>query len=438
MIHRIVTECPACTTRFQVTEGQLKIASGKVRCGSCLEVFNAQLYRCYDIGEPVTSVSISTNVTSEQAFERFEVPDFIPPQRHSNNSPEQKHNEARDYTEKQGHPEKGIHPEHQDFPELLNSTTNLDDTGNPKETEKPEHSESLLRDEPLVEQVNADDDTEPTFAIDLEKPVQELFLETLTGQATTEQADANHPKTCSDQDNLSADPAPSPSSLTENPGLAINALANPATEYASPAKLTVKQTHYELKNAEQRIQQRSPFTTIRSEPVMINSTRRKPAASIGWSLLSLLTLLAFMAQFLWFERISLRQQPMLAPLYSQLCQKVPCNMPLQREISSISTQQLIVQQHPEYQGALNVSVLLENFAGFEQPYPAIELSFSDRKGELISQRRFQPEDYLNSSLIDPLKMPVNQSVQVRLEILDPGRRAVSYQAELLPSNSLTP
>ena len=38
-IEPLVTECPNCGTRFRVTESQLEIAAGKVRCGSCLEVF---------------------------------------------------------------------------------------------------------------------------------------------------------------------------------------------------------------------------------------------------------------------------------------------------------------------------------------------------------------------------------------------------------------
>ena len=37
-----VTECPACQTTFRVTDGQLRLAKGKVRCGHCLTVFNAQ------------------------------------------------------------------------------------------------------------------------------------------------------------------------------------------------------------------------------------------------------------------------------------------------------------------------------------------------------------------------------------------------------------
>lgn len=36
-----MTRCPNCSSTFQVTEEQLSIASGAVRCGSCLQVFDA-------------------------------------------------------------------------------------------------------------------------------------------------------------------------------------------------------------------------------------------------------------------------------------------------------------------------------------------------------------------------------------------------------------
>src|SRR5690606_20077625 len=35
------TQCPKCETRFRVTDEQLSIAGGKVRCCSCMSVFNA-------------------------------------------------------------------------------------------------------------------------------------------------------------------------------------------------------------------------------------------------------------------------------------------------------------------------------------------------------------------------------------------------------------
>ncbi len=44
MLARKVTCCPHCLTSFQVTSSQLRAANGAVRCGSCLQVFNATLY----------------------------------------------------------------------------------------------------------------------------------------------------------------------------------------------------------------------------------------------------------------------------------------------------------------------------------------------------------------------------------------------------------
>lgn len=35
----LITECPNCHTRFRVSDNQLKIAHGRVRCGACLAVF---------------------------------------------------------------------------------------------------------------------------------------------------------------------------------------------------------------------------------------------------------------------------------------------------------------------------------------------------------------------------------------------------------------
>ena len=35
----LVTRCPDCATQFKVSEAQLQVANGKVRCGSCLAVF---------------------------------------------------------------------------------------------------------------------------------------------------------------------------------------------------------------------------------------------------------------------------------------------------------------------------------------------------------------------------------------------------------------
>ena len=41
-VQPLISECPACRTRFQVTEEQLSAAEGRVRCGACLTVFQGR------------------------------------------------------------------------------------------------------------------------------------------------------------------------------------------------------------------------------------------------------------------------------------------------------------------------------------------------------------------------------------------------------------
>ncbi len=55
----ILTRCPACQTAFQVKEQVLTRASGKVRCGACLQVFNAIEHEVIPqtINPPLTSSS---------------------------------------------------------------------------------------------------------------------------------------------------------------------------------------------------------------------------------------------------------------------------------------------------------------------------------------------------------------------------------------------
>lgn len=54
----LIAECPSCQTRFRVTEEQLAVAGGRVRCGACLAVFDGRAAAVSDeettvVGDPV-------------------------------------------------------------------------------------------------------------------------------------------------------------------------------------------------------------------------------------------------------------------------------------------------------------------------------------------------------------------------------------------------
>ncbi|MEE2749124.1 MAG: MJ0042-type zinc finger domain-containing protein, partial [Pseudomonadota bacterium] len=52
MLFTQVTRCPHCETSFRVGDEQLDAANGYVRCGSCLQVFNATDYFVTDNQTP--------------------------------------------------------------------------------------------------------------------------------------------------------------------------------------------------------------------------------------------------------------------------------------------------------------------------------------------------------------------------------------------------
>ena len=41
MANSLITRCPKCSTAFRVSDEVLSMAKGKVRCGQCFHIFNA-------------------------------------------------------------------------------------------------------------------------------------------------------------------------------------------------------------------------------------------------------------------------------------------------------------------------------------------------------------------------------------------------------------
>ncbi|MBY4679052.1 DUF3426 domain-containing protein [Marinobacterium arenosum] len=179
--------------------------------------------------------------------------------------------------------------------------------------------------------------------------------------------------------------------------------------------------------------------SLRAEPVQMHMPHPEPdhsGTTFGWLLGCLFALLLLAGQYLWFERQTLAWQPPYDAFYRLVCAEFGCQLPRRQAIEQIHSQRLVIQPHPKYLDALQVELILENQAAFEQPYPALQLSFSDLKGRLVAQRRFQPNEYLDLGRVDPSAMPAGQPVQLLLEIMKPGVRAVNYQLTLVKPDAV--
>jgi len=152
--------------------------------------------------------------------------------------------------------------------------------------------------------------------------------------------------------------------------------------------------------------------------------RRKRA---GWAAAALVLSLLLVGQFAWFNRQVLSLDPALRGSYAVLCQVLPCTLPPLVDIDAIRSMELVVRSHPDRQDALQVDAVIINEASHTQPFPNLQLTFTDINGKVVANRIFTPTEYLAGELAGALEMPKAQPVHLGLEIIDPGEKAVNYQ-----------
>ncbi|MGI9281182.1 MAG: DUF3426 domain-containing protein [Endozoicomonas sp.] len=273
-----ITRCPKCQTSFKVTQAQLRVASGSVRCGSCLEVFDARTHM------------------------------------HSNSSPEKKL--------------------HAKATEPLASKSAKTPEQNPVQDSKPETSAAKIAEPPQKE--------EPQF---------HSFLETLDKEHV--EVDEDHGK--------------------------------------SSLKL------------------------------------------LGWTALILIGSFTLLAQYAWFNKDQLSLDPRLRPTLAFSCQYLNCSLPALVDVKAIKSLQLHIRSHPEQSKGLVVDSVIINEATFTQPWPQLELTFTDINGQPVASRRFRPKEYLGGALAGSREMPSGQPIRLSMEIVDPGNGATNYQLRFLPT-----
>ena len=138
-------------------------------------------------------------------------------------------------------------------------------------------------------------------------------------------------------------------------------------------------------------------------------------------------LLLFASQWVYFNRAVLAAEEGWRPHMEQFCKFLRCSLPMQVDLAQLELLNRDVRQHPRVKEALLVNATLSNRAGFTQPYPVLEVSFTDLGGNTVAARRFRPIEYIIDSYTIKRGMPPGEPVPVVLEIVDPGKVAASYQ-----------
>jgi predicted Zn finger-like uncharacterized protein len=150
-------------------------------------------------------------------------------------------------------------------------------------------------------------------------------------------------------------------------------------------------------------------------------------ATVSWSLAILILIATLAAEYIWFNEPELVLDPRLKNVTAKLCELTDCQHLQMRDPSKIEMISRNVYTHPNEKHALMVSTTLVNHAPFAQPYPDVQIDFSDVRGELVASRRFIPEEYLQTGSEQISLLQSGSPVTFGLEIVDPGQQAITYE-----------
>jgi predicted Zn finger-like uncharacterized protein len=406
MTDSFVTQCPHCQTSFRVSHAQLSVARGVVRCGSCLQVFNAAKQLLEQAGkEPVAPIAAVIAETPEPAepraisqkqwsateldldsldldeelarLEQREIQPTTELGRHRDDSLSARRDSAGQDDEEQW--SDSLFSE--SAADRAQADEPLDDPETPEPTIEPG---TTTRTEPSLslEPVDLDDEPQPP-QLRLHDPLDAPLHRERLSAADENEIDDNLP---------SIEPLRKRRERSE-PGVRAEVLQD-----------------------------------LTDDPLQLDwQKRRSPwGRRLLWLLLVLIAAGALAGQYIAYHFDELARQDQYRPWFQQLCPQIGCTVPSKVDIAKIKSSNLVVRSHPEFNGALVVDAIIYNRAPFSQPFPLLELRFADLNGHLIASRRFKPGEYLNGDLEGMAEMPPQTPIHIALDILDPGAKAVNY------------
>jgi predicted Zn finger-like uncharacterized protein len=174
------------------------------------------------------------------------------------------------------------------------------------------------------------------------------------------------------------------------------------------------------------------------EPSEEGSSAHRAAEAQGrrsqslWAGGALVLVAGLVIQYAWFHgQELLARYPELRPLSGTVCVLFGCQIPARQDLQAVRLLSRDVRPHPRYRDALLVDATFMNAADFSQPYPVLQLEFSDTSGNLLAARRFEPAEYLDKSINIQQGMPPRLPVHAVLELQWLKQTSVSFEFKFL-------
>ncbi|MDX1459250.1 MAG: DUF3426 domain-containing protein [Marinobacter sp.] len=385
------TRCPKCETRFRVTDAQLSVAGGKVRCGNCMAVFNAVEHQVR------SGASSAENTPPSPAAKKQDLPS-------------DQNFTADDDLIFADNPEEDAAEGPYAGTKLTFSDDELSDSFRSADERKGGSFES------------EDDDSQ--------EAIDESWAEAMLSEDVPARKPGPAPRPAEEQPEEPPEPRITGFSV-EKPDPGEEQTPPPSQPTKAPPEReepSLKPTHEpeELFIDEPMTAASSPYTNLRREPVSVGGNGGGRLRTALWTLVVLALVGVLVAQVTWFQFDRLSAIPELRPFYEKGCEIAGCELKPLVNVDAIQSRKLVVRTNPDNRSQLVVDAVIINRAAFEQPFPAIALTFSNLNGDVVAQSVFTPDEYLAGEGREMDAMPTDTPVRIVINIRDPGRDAVNY------------
>ncbi len=478
------TQCPHCFTTYVISDEQLRVSEGMVRCGSCRERFEARLVDLnaeaprFDPRETfIEPLTEERDAEAERAKRQAirEQARLEEQQRQAKIEQERLHSASKQQTDDID----------LDFDSRVLSVNKLLENIKAKEQREAEEAAQRAAFEAAAENIDfeklAREKIEKAEKEELEKKIKlvgygsknneqaELDLpssetpptesqtytsfETLENTATFSEAEKPLAKQQS-----SAEQEPSSDAENEREENRLN--TQPSDQEVSKESLIDRvdsdrvdsQIDDKLNNSKQA----STVNDLAQEEKVIEpfeldrkvKTKRSFGARLSSSLLATvlllvaLLLLVAMVYQLWLRQVivldensSVQQSAkkqisqFATPIIEELYQH-NIVLPSRRNLSQLELASARTEAHPTRPSTILLRVSIINHASIEQPLPWLEMSLSDAEGKLVSRRSLSPRDYVYQNATNNL-IGARELKKVTIELLSFPKQATGYELKIL-------
>ena len=434
-----ITRCPHCQTTFRIRLEQLAAAKGAVRCGSCLQVFKAANHlingaQSAPAKSPNPLVKKAINPTVKKSIPKKPVPapakkDAVVDDLSFDDIPDQINDDPLE--------DLGIRQPDRDSNEVFENSLQLDDSiFSMQEKTKPSrysllgnHQDIEFEDDRFGGNNDHADESWTSSLIDDDQNSKSSSYDDSWAEALLDV-----------DDNLidDIDMSSSTSNTAQQKDDFVPSLDDEpeSDQYHLGGSTSFKQETVEIE-----LTIADSVHDLLDEPLNLDNKSKKKAQVVAspsflWLWLSgaLIMIFTLVAQVGYFKFDSWSRNPEYRPAYAFSCQLLNCQLPAIQNIRKMSTQHFMVRPHPKVKQALYIDTLLINNADYKQPFPDLNLIFTDLNDQTVASRHFKPEEYLAGELAGSNSMPLNVPIHIAIEIANPGAEAVGYSIELVANH----